>query len=191
MMKNLLIVLTLLITTISFSQEKFEKEYRIDISEAPENSQQIIKMWNFPKKIKWYAEESNDGKTFEAKTCFQKHRYSIEFAKSGEILDVEQTVKFKELHSDLRNLVLKKLQNNFKKFKIKKTQIQFKGEESTLYKMVFELKLMTTSVIRNYELIVKAKKDTNYELYEILFDENGNILKELKFKPTNSLNLEF
>jgi len=191
MMKNLLIVSILLISSISFSQEKFEKEYRIDFSEAPQKSQQIITKWEFPKKVKWYAEESNDGKTFEAKTCFQKHRYSIEFSEIGNILDVEKTVKFKKLERNLQLIINKALSKNYKKFKIKKTQIQLKGTENELYKMIFELKSITKSITRNYELIVKAKKDNDYDLYEILFDENGNIIKELKFKPINSINLEF
>lgn len=180
-----------LISSISISQEKFEKEYRIDFSEAPKKSQQIITKWEFPKKVKWYAEESNDGKTFEAKTCYKKHRYSIEFSESGEILDVEKTVKFKKLENSLQHVITKTLTKKYKKFKIKKTQIQLKGIENELYEMVFGLKSITKSIVRNYELIVKAKKDSDYELYEILFDENGNIVKELKFKLTNSLNLEF
>ena len=190
-MKNICIILIALISTISLSQEKFEKEYRINFSEAPQKAQQIITKWKFPKKVKWYAEESNDGKTFEAKTCYKKHRYSIEFAETGEILDVEKTVKFKKLESNLQSLIVKQLTTNFKKYRIKKTQIQFNGAENELYKMVFDVKSMSTSIKINYELIVKAKKDSDYDLYEILFDEKGNILKELKFKPVNSINLEF
>lgn len=191
MMKNLLIVSVLLISSFSFSQEKFEKEYRIEFSEAPQKSQKIITKWEFPKKVKWYAEESNDGKTYEAKTCYEKHRYSIEFSESGEILDVEKTVKFKKLESSLQHVINKTLTKKYKKFKIKKTQIQFTGSENELYEMLFELKSTPKSTVRNYELIVKAKKNKDYEFYEILFDENGNIVKELKFKLTNSLNLEF
>lgn len=70
-LKLFLILLFLGFQTL-FSQEKFEKEYRIKENRVPKKATQIIKMWNFPKKIKWYAEESNLGKTFEAKTCFRK-----------------------------------------------------------------------------------------------------------------------
>ena len=72
--------LLLFIWTIScgvFSQEKFEIEYRVKPSKVPEKSFKLIKSWRFKKKVKWYAEESNDGKTFEAKTVHLNHVYRI------------------------------------------------------------------------------------------------------------------
>ena len=42
-----------------------------------------------------------------------------------------------------------------------------------------------------YEIIIRGKKEKQNALYEILFDETGNLIKELKFAPINNDNLEF
>ncbi|PQJ77418.1 hypothetical protein [Polaribacter glomeratus] len=174
-----------------FAQQKFEKEYRIKSNEVPVKSLQVIKMWNFKKKVKWYAEESNDGKTFEAKVGYKKHRYSIEFSEQGEILDVEKTVKFTDLSKEIQQKIKQNLSRRFVKYKIKKVQIQYLGTETAIFNEVFRLEKLSNSVKINFEIILKAKKENTYALYEILVDDNGDVLKELKFKQESSLNLEF
>ena len=36
-----------------FSQEKFEKEYKVKPKDVPKKSLEIIKIWNFKNKVKW------------------------------------------------------------------------------------------------------------------------------------------
>lgn len=191
MKNNYLIFIFLSLAFVGFSQQKFEKEYRIKEVEAPQKSRDFISSIAFVKKIKWYAEESNDGKSFEAKTCHNKNLYSIEFSKNGQLLDIEKKVKFSKLATAVKDKITTELAQSFRKFKIKKTQIQYKGLEPEL-KKVFETSDRTKFSARIfYELIVKGKKDSDFFMYEILFDEKGNKLKELKFKVSNSINLEF
>jgi hypothetical protein len=192
-MKNykLTILITLFIYLSGFSQEKFEKEYRVKPTDVPEISVNLIKSLNFKKKVKWYAEESNDGKTFEAKTCHQKHYYSIEFSENGTLIDLEKKVGFSELEEDLQSKIKNKLSEKYQKYKFKKIQIQYKGLESEVKKGILNLPRNEITARIFYEIIVKAKKDNSYALYELLLDENGTIIKELKFKASNSLNLEF
>lgn len=173
------------------SQEKFEKEYRVKPKDVPKKSLEIIKMWNFKNKVKWYAEESQDGKTFEAKVRYKKYKYSIEFSKEGNIIDVEKTVKLSQLQETIIQKIVKTLENRFKRYKILKTQIQYTGSESKMYNEVFQLTSHHKKVTINYELIVKGKTQNGYSKFEILINNKGEILKELKFKPSNSLNLEF
>ncbi|MFT7442881.1 MAG: hypothetical protein ACI9Q3_001258 [Maribacter sp.] len=174
-----------------FAQQKFEKEYRINSNEIPVRSLQIIKMWNFKKKVKWFAEESNDGKTFEAKVVYKRHRYSIEFSEEGQILDVEKKVKFSELSGEIQRKIKENLSKKFKKYRIKKVQVQYSGTETAIYNEVFQLKTTHESTNINFEIVLKAKKENDYALYEILTDNKGNLIKELKFKQESSLNLEF
>lgn len=191
-MKKFKLMLLLFIFHFSFfAQQKFEKEYRIKSSEAPVKSLQIIKMWNFNKKVKWFAEESNDGKTFEAKVVFKKYRYSIEFSEEGEILDVEKTVKFDELPIEMQQKIEQNLSKRFKSYSIKKVQIQYSGTESAMYNQVFKLEKVNEKVKINFEFILKAKKENENAFYEVLVDVNGAVIKELKFKQESSLNLEF
>ncbi|PWG06773.1 hypothetical protein [Polaribacter aquimarinus] len=93
------------------SQEKFEKEYRVKPKDVPKKSLEIIKIWNFKNKVKWYVEESQDGKTFEAKVRYKKYKYSIEFSKEGNIIDVEKTVKFSQLQKKIIQKIVKTLEN--------------------------------------------------------------------------------
>lgn len=174
-----------------FSQEKIEREYHIKATEAPKKAQETIKKWNFKQKVKWYVEESQDGKTFEAKVYHQSKKHSIEFTKLGNIIDVEIVEKFYKLPKKEQLLIKKTLSKRFKKFKIKKIQIQYKEEENTLYNLLFNLKKSNKKIDFNYEIVVKAKEKKSYHLYELLLHKNGKVLKQLKFAPSNLDNLEF
>lgn len=189
-LQKTIIFFFLLITSSTFSQEKFEKEYRIKQSDAPSIAQEIIEKWNFPKKVKWYAEESNDGKTFEAKTCYNSNRCSIEFSEKGNLIDAEITIKFSKLPSELKGIIKKSLSKRYQKFRIKKIQVQYSGDENSVYKEIFQLNKMHR-INSKYEIILKGKKNSKMNNYEILMNSKGKIEKELFIKSLNSINLEF
>lgn len=190
MKKAQLIFLIFLMTFMQLSsQEKYEKEYRLHASEVPKRASDLVQKWNFNTKIKWFAEESNDGKSFEAKLKFKDHYYSIEFSENGDVLDVEKTVKCSKLSKKTRENIEISLSKNFKKFKIKKIQIQFLGSENELYQAIFLQNNLPKNT--NYEIVLKGKKTEQYLMFEVLLDSNFNILKELKFSDLNSINLEF
>lgn len=191
MKKLTIVILTLLFSIQFFGQEKFEREYRVKEADVPKIASDFTNAINFKKRLKWYAEESNDGKTFEAKVCYNKHLYSIEFSETGTLLDIEKKVKFKELDTKSASSIVDYLKTNFKKFKIKKAQIQYKGATKELNQIFTPDFENTQHFIEGFELIVKAKKDKKYKLYELFFDVNGKIKKTLNIVPSNSLNLEF
>ena len=172
-----------------FAQEKFEKEYRINVSEVPKSAVDLIENWNFSSKVKWFAEESNDGKSFEAKVKFKGSMHSIEFSENGTILDVEKEVKFSKLSKDVQQNIEKSLLKNFQKFSIQKVQIQFLGSESEIFNAVF--KQTNTLENTNYEIELKGKKSDEYFMYEVLVTSDFVVKKELKFSSINALNLQF
>ncbi|MEE4000746.1 hypothetical protein V1T75_10390 [Tenacibaculum sp. FZY0031] len=186
-----LAIIFLLFTLSVFTQEKFEREYRVDKDKVPRNSLHIIKKWGFKEKVKWYAEESQEGKTFEAKVYYQSQKHSVEFSEKGEIIDVEIKVDFSELNKKVQTQIKGLLSEKFKRFKIKKTQIQYKGDEGELYKAVFKLAGHHEKIRPNYELIVKGKREKLYVGYEFLFNSNGVLIKEWKLAPQHHINLEF
>ena len=191
-MKKLTIILLSLSFSIQFfGQEKFEREYRVKEDEVPKIALDFTNAINFKKRLKWYAEESNDGKTFEAKVYYKKHLYSIEFLDTGALLDIEKKVRFKKLNNDISEKIIEYLNTTYTKFRIKKTQIQFKGTTKELKQIFTSENDNTQKFIEGFELIVKAKKDKKYKLYELFFDVNGTIKKTLNIVPSNSLNLEF
>ena len=71
-----------------FSQEKFEREFRISKEEVPQKAQNFIKQCEFDKKVKWYMEESQDGKAIEAKSYKKNYKYSVEFDMKGNVLEL-------------------------------------------------------------------------------------------------------
>ena len=89
-------------SSFMFSQVKFEKEYRLKTADVPKKALHIVTMWDFKKKVKWYAEESQDGKTVEGKVCHNRHKISLEFKENGTLIDVEKTVKFSDLEEDIQ-----------------------------------------------------------------------------------------
>ena len=63
----------------TFSQDKYEKEYRIKYEEVPKSALNFINSINFSNKIKWYKEESLKSYTYEAKTIHKDIKFSVEF----------------------------------------------------------------------------------------------------------------
>lgn len=173
-----------------FAQEKFEQEKRIAASEVPSLARQSIEQCSFNKKIKWYQESSQDGTTYEAKTKYQKHRYSIEFSKDGDLLDIEKTINFLKINATIKQTLQKSFDQKFKSYKIIKTQAQFKTSNSNLSAKIFEIakKEITPKI---YEIVIKAKEQSDWQSYEILIDSNGKILRQSKIIERNTDNLEF
>jgi hypothetical protein len=191
MTKKLLHILWLiLIGYKSFSQEKFEKEYRIKENSVPEKAKVFVNKFKFDKKIKWFAEESQDGKTIEAKSYLEGYKYSIEFLENGNLIDVEKEIEFIELTKSFQQKIKNSLASKYKKFKIKKLQIQHKGNEEDVLKTILNDNKIK-AVLVHYELVVKATKNKESKRYELLIDRNGVILKELIYKKIYSINLEF
>ncbi|MBQ0732713.1 hypothetical protein [Aquimarina celericrescens] len=172
------------------AQTKFEREYRINAEEAPKAAVTFINDAFDAQKVKWYAEESQDGKTFEAKICYLKIKHSIEFDILGHLIDVERKIKFKSLERELKNKIISTLDNLFTKHKIIKTQIQWKGNPEELLQSI-KKQDKNNLPYQLYEIVVKAKKDTVFKMYEILFDINGKTQKVLEITQRPTDNLEF
>lgn len=170
------------------AQNKIEKEYRINPSQVPKEALDFIKKCPFKKKIKWYTEESQSGKSIEAKTFYQKRKYSIEFTSEGNPEDVEIKIPFSELPIDLQNTIQSSLDSIFSKSKIKKTQLQWSSDRSTLISLVNK-KNVSTEYTTNYELIVKGKKEKHSHYYELLYSNDGILLKMLRVVNDNTDNL--
>ncbi len=172
------------------AQTKFEKEYRVKAENAPVPAVTFIHQAFQEKKVKWYAEESQDGKTFEAKICYQKIKHSIEFDPLGNVIDVERKVPFTSLESEVKNNILSTLNHLFKKHKILKTQIQWQGDPEELLQSINK---QDKNNLPNqlYEIVLKAKKESVFKMYEILFDGSGNTKKVLEITQRPTDNLEF
>lgn len=171
-------------------QTKFEREYRIKEQDVPQKALTFMDSLSLRGKIKWFAEESQDGKTIEAKTVYNKDKYSIEFDSIGNVLDVEKKVSFKNLKPDLIKNICQQLSRNLSKHKIIKTQIQWMGNTNVLSELIKEGK-SSEDYTENYEMVVKGKKDGQSSYYEFLLDSKGQVVKVLEIIQRGSDNLVF
>ena len=175
------------ISFYSYSQSKREIEERIAKEEVPFLAQKFIDSLYFSSKIRWYREKNYIKTTYEAKIKHTGKKYSIEFDSLGNIEDIELEIKWKQISTSTQNAICEKLNTEFKKFKIKKIQIQYTG----LKKDLFNFKISTQSLIIKYEIIVKGKKDTQNSFYEYLFSEKGKLEQKLQIDFRNIDHLEY
>ena len=180
--------LNIISTSHCLAQQKYEREYSIKSSAAPVQALEFVNTVFKGAKIHWYGEESLKGTTIEAKLKSSGKRYSIEFDKSGEIQDVEILSSFKAIPSKTRTVMNENLDKEFKKFKVDKTQIQWTASESVLKKALLS-ETIPASVRIRYEVIVKAAKSKLSNYYEVLFEDNGNIVSVHEIVQRNSNNL--
>ncbi|MCK8522927.1 hypothetical protein M0D21_15220 [Aquimarina sp. D1M17] len=184
-------ILYILTTASITAQTKFEKEYRIHEKDAPTKALNFVSDSFIDSKIKWYQEESHEGKTIEAKTLFNKVRHSIEFDTLGNLIDVERTIKFSDLASLLQEKISTSLKKEFSNFKISKTQIQWKASSRQTLISLINNQYTNEVYTQNYEIVLKGKKNKTYANYEVLLDQEGVIVKVLEILPRNTDNLEF
>lgn len=168
---------------------KNEKEFRIAHSEAPMLAQKIVDNFKVIKKIKWYKQTNFKQVSFEAKFKKKKCFYSVLFDTSGSIIDIEKTVKWKNLEESAKNNIEEILNKEFEKFKIIKCQIQYTADQFDLENF-FENESQSVRKKVNYEVEVEGKVE-NWLKYEFLIDYNGKILRKREIVDISTDNLNY
>lgn len=171
-----------------YAQKKYEREYSIRQSAAPEKAVEFVRSIFEKEKIHWYGEESLNGTSIEAKLKSGGKQYSIEFDKSGKIQDIEVLTKFKRIDPETREIINQKLSKEFSRYKVEKTQIQYKGSEQDLKKAIKSDKV-PDSVEIHYELVLNAVKEKVMDYFEVLCKQNGSVISIHEVVQRNSDNL--
>jgi hypothetical protein len=161
------------VTTI-VAQKKYEREYRLKESEVPTHAREFIHSIAIEKKIRWFYEENLLGNSIEAKFKYDDQKYSVEFDTLGNFQDIEIEIELSEVPKAVARTIVEQIDGNYSKNKIRKIQVQFSGEISSLGVFVsvenpggaFEVK---------YELVVKGKKERDWNLYEMTFNRQGHL----------------
>ncbi len=172
------------------AQEKLEREYRIKEKNVPAAALAFMDSLGINVKTKWYTEESLDRKSIEVKFKFEKRRYSIEFDTFGRVEDVEVTRRWKAVEKNTQNRILMQLMRECTKYKIEKIQFQYIGLEKHLYEIIKNPNAKTPLQMK-YELIVKCKSNGGVDLYEYLFNSQGDTVSKSKIIFKNSSHLEY
>ena len=171
------------------AQNKFEREYRIKEKSVPKKAIDFISNLQFDSHIKWYAEESSQGKSIEAKTKYQKVKYSIEFSTDGQLQDVEIEIEGKDILKDVFSKIQNRFSSDFSKFKIVKIQKQLSGSDRGIIN--FLKKGTKSSVTIKYEIVAKGKSQKGKNLFEYTFSHTGEFEKREKIIFKNSDHLEY
>lgn len=186
---NYFILIALLFLNCHFKmngQKKYEREYRIKADQFPDIAIQYIKKGDFnANKIKYYIESDSTRHSFEAKFKYKDRRYSIEFDQRGILEDIEIIVENDFLNKSLEEAINSRLDSMFKRYRVLKIQLQYPNTEAyNPSELLARAKLLKTSVVHNYEILIAArKKNESYNDYELLFDQAGNVLKIRKSVP--------
>lgn len=141
--------------------QKIEMEQRISEEAFPKDALLHLEHSFSPeKKVKYYQENSGEGESYEAKFKKNGHRFSVEYAVDGSLLDIEKQMNFSAVPETVQARINKYWNEEFKRFKILKCQEQ------------------SSSAGIRYEIEIKGYSKKGIRLYEYLFDADGTFLKK-------------
>jgi hypothetical protein len=172
------------------AQEKFEKESRIKSKDVPSKALWFLDSLNFDTKIKWYKDEGLDKTTVEAKFKLNKVKHSVEFDLDGNLVDVEKEVTWESLEPQLKASISSQLQMDCKEHKIEKVQNQFTGNQNDVFSMLKTAKTDENIAVK-HEIVVKCHHQNEVDLFEYLFDDQGELVFKSKIVFKNSSHLEY
>lgn len=195
-MKKLIIYFCLCMYLGSYAQQKYEREYKIPISEVPQKALEFINAFDVQKKVKWYKEQGLNTTSIEAKFKLLGSKYSVEFSNEGELQDIEQKVVFKKLPKELQKTIIAHLEDHFDAYSIEKTQIQYKGEPKFILMWRgfsdfprYSMASAVAGIESSYEIIIRTRTKNKVQLFEYLFNRNGKKIaqKEIITRDTDIL----
>jgi len=164
----------LLFPFVSIAQHKYEREYRMKSEMIPRSAIRFIDSISTDSKVKWYKEISLKDVSFEAKFKHKKKQFSIEFDTLGILQDVEFVIKKSEIALKVYNKIEGRLDSLYHKWKFQKIQTHYTGSKSDLITSINKNK-PSESIKVSYEIVLKGKALGNTQLYEITFNDQGEI----------------
>lgn len=170
-------------------QYKFEREYRINRHEVPWPAIQWMDSLMPDTRIRWFVEESQLGRTFEAKYRWEGSRFSIEFDSSGIPLDIEKKVDLKGLKVAFLEQIYSELGARFKKYRIIKVQAQYPVNIKTMYDLQDGSLSLESAPF--FELVIHTKDGGLSQAYEVLLNSRGELEEIFAIVERPTTNLEF
>jgi hypothetical protein len=178
MPKALFFILLILFTINGFAQYKYEREIRAREKDVPANALQFVESLDFNKKIRWYKEIGINRISYEAKTRYKREKYSVKFTEDGTFEDMEIEMPYKDIPEEAHKKIEEFLQSEFGSFSIEKVQIQYSGN-AELIRTNFRDRA-GPGINIHYEIVISAKQDGSYRLFEYLFTKSGGFVHKAK-----------
>ncbi len=112
--------------------------------------------------------------------------YSVEFDQQGNLEDIEILIKEVDIPNESFDLIKGYLKKTFTKHRILRIQQQYPVSDDEPVQQTIRnafQNLILPSI--RYEIMVAGKKEDGFQDYEILFDADGNFIKQRKSLPAN------
>lgn len=159
------------------SEDKHEKETRIEESEFPEKALTKISPYlEDAKRIRFYKEVDSLKKSYEVKFRLGKLHYSVEFDPQGELEDVEFIIKENDVPEESWSRITAYLNHNFNKPRVLKIQQQYPKNGKTAQRVFKDAFQNLILPYINYEIIFTSNEEEGFQGYEGLFNARGQRL---------------
>jgi len=139
-----------------------------------------------------YYEELNGKELFyEIKMEWKGKPLSVEFYENGQLMDIEQLITMDEVHEDARQPIQEYLES-YDKYKITRLQRQYSAEDQDEEdEEVIEeyIEYDTDDLTVRYEMVIYLKGQGLYGLYELLFDDDGELIEAQKVERSSPDNV--
>lgn len=178
MMKSSILSFIMFITVhCAFCQAKYERESRIDEDVFPQSGLAQIEVYlNDARRIRFYQETDSVKQSFEVKFKKGKLHYSVEFDEKGTLEDIEFTIAKNDLPEESWERINDYLKHNFSKYRIKKIQQQYPLQDGQSNQTIREAFQNLILPYINYELVFMAKNGKNFQMFEALFNAEGQLI---------------
>ncbi len=171
------VIVMFFFVTQGFGQFKYEKETRVKEKDVPEEALNFLDLLDFDTHVKWYKEQGNREVYFEAKTKFEKQRYSIKFTEEGNFFDLEVEINSDEIPDAIFDEIEDFLEEEFERFSIEKIQVQYTGNRNIVLNYFLE-ETNREGIDVHYEIVISTKLEGSFVMYEFLFSETGEFVKK-------------
>jgi hypothetical protein len=193
-MKRTCIILStgvlLLLPLLSKAQHKYEREYRMKAAMVPEPARAFVDAIGADSRIKWFKEIGLSDVTIEAKFNHNKRKFSVEFDTLGTLEDAEFIIKKLEIDSLVFSWIEQNLDSLYQKWKFRKIQMHYEGQSSDVIAAINDNK-SGDGIQVSYEIVLKGTAHRNTRLFEILFDDQGEIQSLLQIIQDKADHLEY
>ena len=172
------------------AQQKYEREYRLKSEMVPKSATKFIGLIGAKSNVKWFREIGLKDVSVEAKFRHKGKKFSVEFDTLGKLQDVEFIVKKNEINPIVYTEIESHLDSLYQKWKFKKIQIHYRGQPSDILSSL-ENSIPNSSIKMFYEVVLKGKTSGNMQLYEITFNDLGELQAILQIIQDKADHLEY
>ncbi len=178
-----LLVFTALLPVLTAQAQDVKNEVETSISREamPEKALTLLEpVLSEARKVRFYRETNGEQVSYESKLKWKGHQYSIEFKEDGSLLDAEKLVRYGSLPKEVREAVNGRLEKEFGRHRVRRTQVQFSaGRSGVSDQEIIEIlgRSEPGPATVRYELEVDVTAPSHLGAYELLFDPDGNLLE--------------